>query len=44
MADKTEKKPGFVARMKAAVKGFCNSIAQVLPRHEERAEEGRVAV
>ena len=22
MADKTEKKPGFVARMKAAVKGF----------------------
>ena len=24
MADKTEKKPGFVARMKAAVKNFCN--------------------
>ena len=24
MADKTEKKPGFVARMKAAVKGFCD--------------------
>ena len=28
MADKTEKKPGFVARMKAAVKGFCNRIAK----------------
>ena len=28
MADKTEKKPGFVARMKAAVKGFCNRVAK----------------
>ena len=28
MADKTEKKPGFVARMKAAVKNFCNSVAK----------------
>ena len=26
MADKTEKKPGFVARMKAAVKNFCNGV------------------
>ena len=26
--DKTEKKPGFVARMKAAVKGFCNRVAK----------------
>ena len=25
MADKTEKKPGFVARMKAAVKNFCRN-------------------
>ena len=44
MADKTEKKPGFVARMKAAVKGFCRKCGKVLPRHEERAEKGRVAV
>ena len=28
MADKTEKKPGFVARMKAAVKNFCNGVAK----------------
>ena len=28
MADKTEKKPGFVARMKAAVKNFCDRIAK----------------
>ena len=28
MADKTEKKPGFVARMKAAVKGFCDRVAK----------------
>ena len=28
MADKTEKKPGFVARMKAAVKGCCNRVAK----------------
>ena len=28
MADKTEKKPGFVARMKAAVKNFGNSVAK----------------
>ena len=28
MADKTEKKPCFVARMKAAVKGFCNRVAK----------------
>ena len=28
MADKTEKKPGFVARMKAAVKNFCNRVAK----------------
>ena len=28
MADKTEKKPGFVARMKAAGKGFCNRVAK----------------
>ena len=28
MADKTEKKPGFVARMKAAVKCFCNRVAK----------------
>ena len=28
MADKTEKKPGFVARMNAAVKGFCNRVAK----------------
>ena len=28
MADKTEKKPGFVARMKAAVKAFCNRVAK----------------
>ena len=28
MADKTEKKPGFVARMKAAVKDFCNRVAK----------------
>ena len=28
MADKTEKKPGFVARMKAAVKGLCNRVAK----------------
>ena len=28
MADKTEKKPGFVARAKAAVKGFCNRVAK----------------
>ena len=28
MADKTEKKPGFVARMKAAVKNFGNSISK----------------
>ena len=45
MADKTEKKPGFVARMKAAVKGFAATVScKVLPRHEERAEKGRVAV
>ena len=29
MADKTEKKPGFVARMKAAVKHFCNGVVKV---------------
>ena len=28
MADKTEKKPGFVARMKAAVKGFAANVAK----------------
>ncbi len=28
MADKTEKKPGFVARMKAAVKNFGNSVSK----------------
>ena len=28
MADKTEKKPGFVARMKAAVKNFCNGVGK----------------
>ena len=28
MADKTEKKPGFVARMKAAVKNFCGNVAK----------------
>ena len=28
MADKTEKKPGFVARMKAAVKNFCAGVAK----------------
>ena len=28
MADKTEKKPGFVARMKAAVKNFCNGVVK----------------
>ena len=28
MADKTEKKPGFVARMKAAVKNFGNKISK----------------
>ena len=28
MADKTEKKPGFVARMKAAVKGFGTRVAK----------------
>ena len=28
MADKTEKKPGFVARMKAAVKNFGSSVAK----------------
>ena len=26
MADKTENKPGFVARAKAAVKNFCTSV------------------
>ena len=30
MADKTEKKPGFVARMKAAVKNFCNGVVKFL--------------
>ena len=44
MADKTEKKPGFVARMKAAVKNFLQRCCEILPRHEERAEKGRVAV
>ena len=29
MADKTEKKPGFVARMKAAVKNFCNGVVKL---------------
>lgn len=28
MADKTEKKPGFVARMKAGVKGFAQGVAK----------------
>ena len=28
MADKTEKKPGFVARMKAAVNGFAANVAK----------------
>ena len=28
MADKTEKKPGFVARMKAAVTGFAANVAK----------------
>ena len=28
MADKTEKKPGFVARMKAAVKNVCNGVVK----------------
>ena len=28
MADKTENKPGFVARMKAAVKNFGNSVSK----------------
>ena len=28
MADKTEKKPGFVARMKAAVKNFGDKVAK----------------
>ena len=28
MADKTEKKPGSVARMKAAVKGFAATVAK----------------
>lgn len=28
MADKTEKKPGFVARMKAAVKNFVSRVAK----------------
>lgn len=28
MADKTEKKPGFVARVKAAVVGFCESVTK----------------
>ena len=28
MADKTEKKPGFVARMKAAVKNFASRMAK----------------
>ncbi len=28
MADKTEKKPGFVARMKAAVKNFGSSVSK----------------
>ena len=31
MADKTEKKPGFVARMKAAVKNFCNGVVKFFP-------------
>ncbi|MBU3819403.1 MAG: preprotein translocase subunit SecE [Candidatus Faecalibacterium intestinavium] len=30
MADKTENKPGFVARMKAAVKGLFGSIAKFI--------------
>lgn len=30
MADKTEKKPGFVARMKAAVKGFASKVSKFL--------------
>ncbi|MGN0707297.1 MAG: preprotein translocase subunit SecE [Faecalibacterium sp.] len=30
MADKTEKKPGFVARMKAAVKNFAASVSKFL--------------
>ena len=28
MADKTEKKPGFVARTKTAVKNFCGKVAK----------------
>ncbi len=28
MADKTEKKPGFVARAKAAVKNFCTRVSK----------------
>ena len=28
MADKTEKKPGFVARAKTAVKNFCARVAK----------------
>ena len=28
MADKTEKKPGFVARAKTAVKNFCGKVAK----------------
>ena len=34
MADKTEKKPGFVAKAKAAVKGFCARVASssAIPR------------
>ena len=44
MADKTEKKPGFVARMKSRREEFLQRCCEILPRHEERAEKGRVAV
>ncbi len=44
MADKTENKPGFVARAKAAVKNFFGKCAKFFRRHQERAEEGGVAV
>ena len=43
MADKTDKKPGFVARAKNAVKNFTTGVAKVLPRYQKRAEEGRLA-
>ena len=40
MADKTEKKTGLCSQNE----GLWRKHRQVLPRHEERTEEGRVAV